>query len=143
MCCISVPERDVEFFSDTLVFKPGKIKSFAGISNDLDLSYLKTNTRCNNVQRNYMPNTNIIMLGQNVATHLAIVYEMSSSKKKIPTKQMVSEAAVKAKEVYVIVRKLMKDNIKRQKLYDDRKLNWNHLIRVNNGNVTQVVLLSG
>lgn len=56
---------------------------------------------------------------------------------------MVSEAAVKAKEVYVIVRKLMKDNIKRQKLYDDRKLNWNHLIRVNNGNVTQVVLLSG
>lgn len=56
---------------------------------------------------------------------------------------MVSEAAVKAKEVYDIVRKLMKDNIKRQKLYDDRKLNWNHLIRVNNGNVTQVVLLSG
>lgn len=63
--------------------------------------------------------------------------------KKIPTKQMGSEAAVKAKEVHVIVQKLMKDNIKRRKLYDDRKLNWKSFNKVNNGNVTQVVLLSG
>lgn len=56
---------------------------------------------------------------------------------------MGSEAAVKAKEVHVIVQKLMKDNIKRRKLYDDRKLNWKSFNKVNNGNVTQVVLLSG
>lgn len=66
-----------------------------------------------------MHNTNIIMLDQDVATYLDIVYE-----KKIPTKQMGSEAAVKAKEVHVIVQKLMKDYIKRRKLYDEWKLNW-------------------
>lgn len=86
---VSVLERDVEFFSNSLVFEPGKIKSFSGTSNVLDLSYLKTNTRCNNVQRNYMHNTNIIMLDQDVATHLDIVYEMSSSKKRFPQNRWV------------------------------------------------------
>lgn len=97
-CAVSVPERDVEFFSDTLVLEPGKIKSFAVTSTDLGLSYLKTNTGCNKVQWNYMHNTKHDYVGQEVATHLDIVYEMISSKKKNPTKQMGSESARKARK---------------------------------------------
>lgn len=78
-CVVSVPERDVKFFSDTVVLEPCEIKSFAVTSTNLGLSYIKTNTGCNKVQRNNMHN----MLGQEVAKHLDIVYDKLSSKKRI------------------------------------------------------------
>lgn len=110
-CAVSVPERDVEFLSDTLVLEPGKIKSFAVTSTDLGLSYLKTNTGCNKVQWNYMHNTKHDYVGQEVATHLDIVYEMISSKKRIPQNKWVRNLQERLEKAHTIVIKLMNDEM--------------------------------
>lgn len=67
---------------------------------------------------------NMIMLGQEVATHLDIVYEIPSSKKRIAQNRWVWKLQEGLEEAQTIVRKLMNDNISRQKWYHDRKLSW-------------------